>query len=96
MINLSEDIDSLSNFKRHTAEFMEKLKETGRPVVLTVNGKAEIILQDARAYQEVLDSLEFAKAIRSLRASLKDIQEGKTQSIESVFRELIDQNELPC
>jgi len=96
MINLSEDIDSLSNFKRHTAEFMEKLKETGRPVVLTVNGKAEIVLQDAQSYQEVLDSLEFAKAVRSLRASLKDIQEGKTQSVESVFNELFDQNDLPC
>jgi prevent-host-death family protein len=89
MINLSDDIDSLSNFKRHTAKFMEKMKETGRPVVLTINGKAEIVMQDAESYQVILDSLEFAKAVRSLRESLKDIREGKTQSVESVFNELL-------
>ena len=47
MIDLSRDIHSLTDFKRKTSEFMKQLKETGSPVVLTINGKAELVVQDA-------------------------------------------------
>ena len=47
MVELARDIDSLSNFKRQTARFVERMKETGHPVVLTINGKAELVVQDA-------------------------------------------------
>ena len=46
MINLSRDIQSLSTFKRNTNELIIQMKETGNPVVLTVNGKAELVVQD--------------------------------------------------
>ena len=48
MINLREEINSLSNFKRNTSEFLEQLKETGKPIVLTINGRAELVVQDAK------------------------------------------------
>jgi hypothetical protein len=47
MLDLSSDINSLSNFKRNTPEFLRQLKETGHPVVLTINGKAELVVQDS-------------------------------------------------
>ena len=55
MINLSRDIQSLSTFKRNTNELISQMKETGNPIVLTVNGKAELVVQDAVAYQQLLD-----------------------------------------
>ena len=58
MINLSRDIQSLSTFKRNTNELISQMKETGNPIVLTVNGKAELVVQDAVAYQKLLDTLE--------------------------------------
>ena len=42
MLDVDRDIDSLSNFKRRTPEFLRQLKETGHPVVLTINGKAAV------------------------------------------------------
>ena len=57
MINLSRDIQSLSTFKRNTNELISQMKETGNPIVLTVNGKAELVVQDAVAYQQLLDTL---------------------------------------
>ena len=39
MFDINNDINSLSNFKRNTPEFLRQLKETGHPVVLTINGK---------------------------------------------------------
>ena len=52
-----EDIRSLTDFQRNTKSHLKRLKATGRPEVLTVNGKAELIVQDAAAYEETLDAI---------------------------------------
>ena len=44
MLNLSQDIHPLTDFKRNTSDFMNRMKKTRRPVVLTVNGKAELVV----------------------------------------------------
>ena len=58
MLDLNSDINSLSNFKRNTPEFLRQLKETGHPVVLTINGKAELVVQDAASYQKLIEIAE--------------------------------------
>ncbi len=40
MLDLANDIRSLSDFKRKTSEFLKRLKRTGHPLVLTINGRA--------------------------------------------------------
>ncbi|HBL58445.1 MAG TPA: prevent-host-death protein, partial [Cyanobacteria bacterium UBA8803] len=50
MLDLSRDINSLSNFKRNTTEFVQQLKKTGSPLVLTVNGVSELVVQSVAAY----------------------------------------------
>jgi hypothetical protein len=57
MLDIKEDITSLSNFQRNTRDFLQRLQETRRPLILTVNGKAELIVQDAASYQKVLNRL---------------------------------------
>jgi PHD/YefM family antitoxin component YafN of YafNO toxin-antitoxin module len=49
------DVQPLSVFKRDTAKVLANLEKTGKPVTLTVNGKAEIVVQDTAAYQLLLD-----------------------------------------
>ena len=61
------DIHSLSEFQRNTKEFLQQMKQNKGPVVLTVNGKAEVVVQDAESYQEMLTRLERAEAIASIR-----------------------------
>lgn len=63
MINLSRDIQSLSTFKRHSNKIIETIKSTGNPLVLTVNGKAEVVVQDAAAYQKLLDKIQALEVI---------------------------------
>ena len=41
---------------------MKQLKKNKRPVVLTVKGKAAAIVQDAEAYQRLLDIAAYADA----------------------------------
>jgi prevent-host-death family protein len=49
---------SLSTFKRDSNKVMRQMKKTKEPVVLTVNGKAAIVVQDAESYQSLLELRE--------------------------------------
>jgi prevent-host-death family protein len=50
MLDITKDIQSLTTFRRQSNQFLKQLKKSKRPVVLTVNGKAAAIVQDAKAY----------------------------------------------
>jgi len=53
-----QDIGSLTHFSRNTKAHLKRLKRTGRPELLTVNGKAEVVVQSSAAYQRLIASLE--------------------------------------
>jgi PHD/YefM family antitoxin component YafN of YafNO toxin-antitoxin module len=89
MINLREEINSLSNFKRNTTEFLEQLKKTGKPIVLTINGKAELVVQDAGSYQKLLEIAEKLETIEALKPAVEEMKAGKGEPAESVFAELL-------
>lgn len=57
MIKL-ENIHPLTDFKRNAKAFVDRIKATKSPIVLTVNGKAEVVLQDAVAFQEMTERLQ--------------------------------------
>jgi prevent-host-death family protein len=88
MINLSRDIQFLSTFKRNTNEFITQMKVTGNPVVLTVNGKAELVVQDAESYQKLLDSIEYLESIIGIKKGLEDIVSGDTQPLDKFVEEM--------
>ena len=71
------EIHSLSDFQRHTKEHLRAMERSGHPRVLTVNGKAKLVVQDARAYQKLLEQLEEADTVRILRQRLASLRRGK-------------------
>ena len=93
MIQLS-DIHSLTDFQRNTKEFVQRMKETGRPIVLTVNGKAELVVQDAESYQRMLDQLDRLEAIEGIRKGLDDVRNGRTRPFEEAMDELSRRHEV--
>ena len=95
-MNIERDIHSLTDFKRHTPEFLKQLKATGEPVVLTVNGKAEVVVQDAASYQKLLEARERMETIAGIRRGLKCIERGETQSAEAFFDELFEEFNIPA
>jgi prevent-host-death family protein len=56
-----EDIGSLTDFNRNTKAHLKRLRRTGRPELLTVNGKAEVVVQSASAYQRLLNLVQQIK-----------------------------------
>ena len=84
-MNLSQDIHSLTDFKRKTTEFLRRLKETGHPVVLTINGKAELVVQDAASYQRLFELAERLETIEAVKESLASIDRGEGRPMDDVF-----------
>jgi prevent-host-death family protein len=85
MISLKDEINSLSNFKRNTSEFIEQLKKSGRPVVLTINGKAELVVQDAESYQRLLEISERLETIEALKPAIEEMKAGLGEPADLVF-----------
>jgi prevent-host-death family protein len=85
MIDVTEDIHSMTTFKRNSAGLMKRIKKTGRPLVLTVKGKAEAVLLDAAAYQDVAAHLD---AVASIRRGLAQAKKGMGRPVDDVFDEL--------
>jgi prevent-host-death family protein len=88
MLDLKRDIDSLSNFKRNTPEFLRQLRKTGHPVVLTINGKAELVVQDAASFQKLLERAERAERMEALRESIADMRAGRVSPVEDMLAEM--------
>src|SRR3954464_11038046 len=96
MLDINRDINSLSNFKRKTPEFLRQLKETGHPVVLTINGKAELVVQDTASYQKLLALAERTERMDALKASLEDMRAGRVSPADDMLaemRKILDQKQ---
>src|ERR1700722_14881093 len=86
------DIHSLSDFQRRTKEHIERLKQTGKPEVLTVNGQAEIVVQSAQSYQQLIEDAELARSLKVIRRSLEEGRAGKGRSMKQFLEELATRN----
>jgi PHD/YefM family antitoxin component YafN of YafNO toxin-antitoxin module len=82
------DTYSLIDFKKNTPGFLKQLKDTGEPLVLTIDGKAELVVQDATSYQKLLEFAEDARVIEGVRRGLDDMRAGRGRPAADVFAEI--------
>lgn len=94
MVNL-KDIRSLTDFQRNAREFVAHVKETKGPLILTVNGRAELVVQDAMAYQEMLDRLYRAETVAAIRESLDEFNRGEGRPAVEALEELRAKHGIP-
>jgi hypothetical protein len=83
-----KNIHSLTDFLRHHKRHLQQLKRSRRPNVLTLNGKAEIVVQDAAAYQEMLEVVEAAQAKQGIAEGIASMEHGEGEPAETVFARL--------
>ncbi|MDD2326498.1 MAG: type II toxin-antitoxin system Phd/YefM family antitoxin [Alphaproteobacteria bacterium] len=84
MIHL-DDIHSLTDFARNTKAFAKKLKKTGRPTILTVNGRAEFVVQDAKSYQHLLDMSQYVEDRLKLDQAIDEMEAGRSHTEEEAM-----------
>lgn len=62
-IKLAEDIIPVTNFRSKAAELLQKIKKSGRPLILTQRGRSTAVLEDVKEYENRLERLELLEAI---------------------------------
>jgi len=92
-MDITKDIQPLTNFKRNTTELVRQLKETGHPIVLTINGRAELVVQDAASYQRLLELVDRLEAIAGIQKGLEQSKRGEGQPIKDAVREIREELE---
>ncbi len=95
MLDLQKDIQPLTTFARKSGQILRQIKKSKRPVVLTVNGKAAAVVQDAEAYQALLDIAAKNDVFEAIRQGLDDVANGRTRPAREVFPELRKKHGIP-
>ena len=95
MLNLKDDIQPLTTFRNNSVKMMNQLKKTGRPVILTINGKSEAVIQSAEAYQRLLDIAAQADVREAIRQGDEDFAAGRTRPAREVFDEMRNKYGIP-
>ena len=95
MLDISKDIHSLSAFKRNTSQFLEQMRGSGHPVALTINGKAELVVQDALSYQKLLDRLDELEALEGIKRGLADVEAVRVTPLRQFEKEFRKKRGLP-
>ena len=84
ILSITEDIRSITDLKRNTNSVLEQIHETKRPVVLTVNGKAEAVLMDAKEYEKITNAFNLLKL---LIPAEEDINNKRYTEAKAFFKE---------
>jgi prevent-host-death family protein len=82
------DIHALSDFQRNSKDYIRKLKKSGKPAVLTVNGHAEVVIQSAEAYQKLLDDRRILETLRAIGRGLEQAKRDEGRPMRSLLEEL--------
>jgi prevent-host-death family protein len=87
MIDLRE-VRSVTEFQRNFKEYVGKLKDSKTPLVLTVNGRAELVVQDAESYQDLVGRLVELETVAAIRIGLKDLESGNVKPSRKALKKL--------
>jgi prevent-host-death family protein len=93
-MKLALDIETLSTFKRDTPRLVRQLKETRQPIVLTVNGKAELVVQDAQSYQKLLEAKARMEAIEGIKRGRESMKRNAGKPAEKFFQEFFAEKRI--
>jgi len=84
----TRNIHPLTDFLRSHKAHVARLKETGSPEVLTINGRAEVVVQDAESYQEILDRLREMQTLAAIQEGLASAERGELRYASQVLAEM--------
>jgi PHD/YefM family antitoxin component YafN of YafNO toxin-antitoxin module len=87
-----KDIRSVTDFQRNAKTHVARLKRTKAPMLLTVNGSASVVVQDAATYQRLLDrvdELEYEREfVAAVNEGIADMNAGRSKPFREAFAEM--------
>ncbi len=94
MLNLSR-IHPLNQFQQEASTLIDQFKTDKTPIILTVKGKAAVVLQDAESYQQLLNKIELLETLAGIHKSLEEFEQGQGIPLNQAFKQLQEKYELP-
>lgn len=90
-----EEKDTLRDFTGNPAPYLKRLRQSGEPLVLSVEGEGDVVVQDAESYRRFCDQAERLETIAAVKQGLKDVAAGRTRPAREVLAELVQKYNLP-
>lgn len=88
MLNIKNGIRSLTDFKQNSADILSYIKKTHSPAILTVNGRAEVVLLDPTTYQNMMDKISIVDSTNRIKSALIEAENEEGVPAEEVFHKL--------
>lgn len=79
------DIHSVTDFTRNAKSYILQIRESKSPMALTVNGDAQVVVQDAESFQKMVDELEHRRFIAAMRESETAVKDGQVLDLDEAF-----------
>lgn len=89
------EIHPLSDFRQHTEEHLHRLRSSGEPELLTINGEAAVVVQDIVSYQKLLEAVDRAEAIVGIQRGLDSMSRNQGRPAAEAFDALRRRHDIP-
>lgn len=83
-----KNIHSLTDFRHNAKKYVEQLQATKAPLVLTINGKAVIVVEDAESYEA------YHQRIRALEEEIRALKLSALREAVAVGAEQAEQGKF--
>ena len=84
-LSILEDIKTVSDLKKKTNEIFQQMHRTGRPIIVTVNGKPDAVLMDVAVFEKRLKALNLGLL---LAQGESEVKQGRVRPVREFLREL--------
>ncbi|MDI6721748.1 MAG: type II toxin-antitoxin system Phd/YefM family antitoxin [Candidatus Aenigmarchaeota archaeon] len=84
-VSITEDIKTVSDLKTKTGDVFKQLRRTGRPIIVTVNGKPDAVLINVEVFEKKLKALNLGALIAEAET---DVKEKRTRPAREFLREI--------
>ncbi len=86
-----DQIHPVTDFVRNYKSHLGRIKETGKPEILTINGKPEYVILDAENYQMISDELERARFVKAVNQGIEEMKAGLGEPLDVAMKSLKDE-----
>jgi PHD/YefM family antitoxin component YafN of YafNO toxin-antitoxin module len=86
---------TLTEFTANPVPILEKLRRSGAPLLLTADGQAAVVVQDAGSYQRMLETVDRLETIAAVKEGVQDVAAGRTKPMREVLDALARKHRLP-
>jgi len=91
-VSLTEDVKTVSEVKQNLRAVLGQIRDTGRPVIVTVNGKPDAVLMDVETYERKLKVLNL---VGLLAEGEQDVQQGRTRPASAFLKDFRRAKKIP-